>query len=398
MAMKNPPLSENEVLKNRYFGMPTTRMTRHQRVAFTGMIKIAYEGLLIDKNQTIFEYDTNSFFELIGIKKERKGSHLFSKVFIDEDGWEDIDEQYSLQAILSDLIRKIITFRHKDSTGKIYKFQETTMISQFTLTREKIVFSLSPWIMDRVLVMDSGYILKMPIISSFKNTYSVALFEQMEQRLKWRRWEVKVSVLRQILGMELTEHKRFTNFRKWVLEKAKKEINEKTNYTLAYELIKKGRSIDKIIFTWHIAKDDDPYTQWKSFIRTTFIETPLLKSKVGGSAEQHLIKVNSKGLLYNQYNSDYVYSSEEAKVIWKYMFDNQEQMLIKNKTKGDDASIDSDNVKDYSTFIGKDYIFDNDLYPNIILITPVKNKLKVKFYDGNTFILTEAELTEGVKF
>jgi hypothetical protein len=79
------------------------------------------------------------------------------------------------------------------------------------------------------------------------------------------------------------------------------------------------------------------------------------------------------------------------------MFDNQDQLLIKNSNK-DTLPSDEDHIKDYSAFIGKDYIFDEDLYQNIILITPVKNKLKVQFYDGNNFILTEDELKEGVIF
>jgi len=392
--------SSTEVYKNRVFGMPTTKMTRHQRVSFSAMIKIAFDELKNseDKNKLTFEYNTNSFFELIGIKNERKGSHLFSKVFVDEDGWNEKSDEYALETTLSDLIKKSVSFRHKNDEGKIYQVEETSMISYFSLTREKIKFSLSPWIAERVVNMNSGYIMQMPTIASFKSGYAVTLFEQLEQRRDFKTWKTSIKILRRIFGIEDNSYQRFNNFRLKVLDVAKDEINEKTNYTLAYELIKKGRSIDRISFTWHIKKDEDPYTQWKSFIRTTFIDEPLLKSKVGGSAKLHLIKVNSKGLLYNQYNSDYVYSSEEAKVIWKYMFDNQELLLIKNKTKDDDTPVDLDNTKDYSAFIGKDYLFDDDLYPNIILITPVKDKLKVRVYDGTTFILTETELTEGVKF
>lgn len=392
--------SSTEVYKNRVFGMPTTKMTRHQRVSFSAMIKIAFDELKNseDKNKLTFEYNTNSFFELIGIKNERKGSHLFSKVFVDEDGWNEKSDEYALETTLSDLIKKSVSFRHKNDEGKIYQVEETSMISYFSLTREKIKFSLSPWIAERVVNMNSGYIMQMPTIASFKSGYAVTLFEQLEQRRDFKTWKTSIKILRRIFGIEDNSYQRFNNFRLKVLDVAKDEINEKTNYTLAYELIKKGRSIDRISFTWHIKKDEDPYTQWKSFIRTTFIDEPLLKSKVGGSVKLHLIKVNSKGLLYNQYNSDYAYSSEEAKVIWKYMFDNQELLLIKNKTKDDDTPIDLDNTKDYSAFIGKDYLFDDDLYPNIILITPVKDKLKVRVYDGTTFILTETELTEGVKF
>lgn len=390
--------SENEVIKNRIFGMPTTKMTRHQRVSFTAMIKIAYDQLTNNPEMTSFEYPVNDFFEMIGISKKRKQGHLFSKVFIDDEGWEQEDDEYSLEKSLSEIIGTSINMRHKDPDGKTYRVEKTVLISHFSLTREKVIFRFDEWVRKNIPAVNNVYIMKLPIIASLKSGYTVTLFEQLEQRRDFRKWEISTGNLRLIYGLEENKYKKFSDFRKHIIELSLNEINEKTNYSLAVKYKKKGRTIDKIIFTWHLEKDANSYEQWRSFVRETFTEVPLLKSRVGGSKEQHLIKLNDKGLLYNEYNPGYVYSSTEAEVLWKYMFDNQELLLIRNHTKNDTVDNKLVNQKDYSTFIGKDYFFDNELYTNIILITPTKNKLKVKFYDGNTFIITESELKEGIQF
>jgi len=57
------------------------------------------------------------------------------------------------------------------------------------------------------------------------------------------------------------DYDRFFNFEKWVLKEPIKEINSQTHFHVTYEKIKKGRSIDLIVF--HIEKkrttDDNSY-------------------------------------------------------------------------------------------------------------------------------------------
>ena len=59
----------------------------------------------------------------------------------------------------------------------------------------------------------------------------------------------------------VNEYKDFRNFDKWVLKKPIEEINKYTSFNVSYEKIKKGRSIDNIVF--HIEKkrmaDDNSY-------------------------------------------------------------------------------------------------------------------------------------------
>ena len=59
----------------------------------------------------------------------------------------------------------------------------------------------------------------------------------------------------------VNEYKNMTDFTKWVLKKSISEINEQTTFNVTYDKVKKGRSIDSIVF--HITKkqvaDDSSY-------------------------------------------------------------------------------------------------------------------------------------------
>ena len=59
----------------------------------------------------------------------------------------------------------------------------------------------------------------------------------------------------------VNEYQRFTNFTKKILDIPLKEINDNTTFKVSYEKVKKGRSIDSIVF--HITKkrraDDNSY-------------------------------------------------------------------------------------------------------------------------------------------
>jgi len=385
---------EKEVLKNRVFGMPTTKMTRHQRVSFTAMVKIAYDILSENQDQKVFEYDTQEFMKMIGITKKRKQSRLFTKIFVDEEGWEQESEEYSLEKTLRELITKEIVFRFKDDTGKTYKVEATALLAYFKLTRDKVTFEFSEWIRSRILTTNNAYIMKIPIIASFKSGYTVTLFEQLEQRRDFKRWEVSVKVLRKIFGLDDEKYKRFGNFRARVLEVAKKEINEKTNYTLAYELTKVGKRVEKIIFTWYVNKNS--FVEWKEFMRKNFVDTPLVEIP-GQDKTMHLIQIAKDGKLYNARKPDMYYSTEKADTLWRWMHDHQNLLITHQKRMLKDKDYTG---KDYTEFYGKDLMFDDEMFHHIILITPTQkhNKIKIQFETGEMIIMDEDEFKSSVIF
>ena len=86
-------------------------------------------------------------------------------------------------------------------------------------------------------------------VSSFDSKYSIRLYELM---VKWKaasktdRYEI--GDLRSKLGVEPTEYKTMSLFKKNVLDKALNEINAKSDLTVEYEQYKTGKTITHISF------------------------------------------------------------------------------------------------------------------------------------------------------
>ncbi len=81
--------------------------------------------------------------------------------------------------------------------------------------------------------------------------YSVKGGRRAEQVETYRNPSIKISELRSLTDT-INEYKDMSNFTKRVLDNSLKEINAYTSFNVTYEKIKKGRSIDSIVF--HIEK------------------------------------------------------------------------------------------------------------------------------------------------
>lgn len=90
--------------------------------------------------------------------------------------------------------------------------------------------------------------------------YSVKGGRRAEQVESYRNPSISVKELRTMTDT-VNEFKRFYDFEKWILRQPLEEINAHTSFNVSYDKIKKGRSIDSIVF--HIEKkrraDDNSY-------------------------------------------------------------------------------------------------------------------------------------------
>ena len=93
--------------------------------------------------------------------------------------------------------------------------------------------------------------LKLSSIYSFKSFYTMRLYELLRQWFDSKpSIEFELDTLKSLLGIENQKsYSNYANFNKYVVEKAVKEINKKSELTIEYKPIKKGRKIVAIIFT-----------------------------------------------------------------------------------------------------------------------------------------------------
>ncbi len=93
------------------------------------------------------------------------------------------------------------------------------------------------------------------VIIQFKSQHTIRIYQLLKQFIKLGKREFTVIELKEKLGLKKTQYPIFTDFRRFVLDKVKKEFEEKYesgNYkcdlTFVLETIKEGRKITSIRF------------------------------------------------------------------------------------------------------------------------------------------------------
>lgn len=90
-------------------------------------------------------------------------------------------------------------------------------------------------------------------VAGLTSVYAVRLYELL---IAWRSTAqspvIELAEFRQRLGVEEGEYPRMTDFKRWVLDAAIKQINEHTDITAAYDQHKRGRSITGFSFSFDL--------------------------------------------------------------------------------------------------------------------------------------------------
>ena len=93
-------------------------------------------------------------------------------------------------------------------------------------------------------------------VVQFSHSYSFRFYELCKQYESLGERVVNVEELRKMLCLEEKEYDRFYDFEKRIIEPSIKEINQRTEISISYEKIKKGKSIEKLKFL--IEQKSDP--------------------------------------------------------------------------------------------------------------------------------------------
>lgn len=153
----------------------------------------------------------------------------------------------ALKQCVEKLITRQFTF-FKDNKNKV----KTTWIAgiEYVYGENAIILALSPHVVDELTKLEANFTsYYLEQISPFKSVYSIRIFEIMKQWKSAGKTPVlDISDFRLKLGILPSEYQRINNFKAKVLDFALSEINEKTDLTVNYEQIKKGRQISGFQF------------------------------------------------------------------------------------------------------------------------------------------------------
>ena len=125
-----------------------------------------------------------------------------------------------------------------------YKIRGKLDMSEVKLILDEDVF-------DYVQSLDRNFTgLRLETLYSFRSFHSMRIYELLKQWSETKN-EIayEIDTLKELLGVENNRgYKNFSNFNKYVLEKAKKEINEKSEFSISIKTKKVGRSVKGVCF------------------------------------------------------------------------------------------------------------------------------------------------------
>ena len=180
--------------------------------------------------------------ELVGkVEQDLWGTYHFElpTEYFFEDG---ANRQRIKQAIKS-LNDKSFEYEDEDGWG-ICRLIEMPFIDK----RGKVEFYLGKKLVDVFLNFNKGYSkYQLDISLSFKSVYSMRMYELISNQT--RKLTFRISKLKEMWNVTEKGYERNYNFIQRIIETAKKELDEKSNWSFTYMPIKRGRSFELIEFT-----------------------------------------------------------------------------------------------------------------------------------------------------
>ena len=179
------------------------------------------------------------------------------------------------------VMQKEAFFEIREEAGKGFKFKSIVPIPyvEWTDYHDEVKIEFHREIMPYLIELKKNFTqYALSDVMELNSKYSIILYKwlsmnynqyehysakggrRVNQVESYRNPSITVKELREITDT-IHEYKRMQDFTRWTLEKPLEEINAHTSFNVTYEKVKKGRSIDSIVF--HIEKkrmaDDNSY-------------------------------------------------------------------------------------------------------------------------------------------
>lgn len=158
-----------------------------------------------------------------------------------------------LQYITANLMKRAIKIHELEN-------QEILQVSWLSSARYQIkkgcvLLEFSPQLKPYLLQLKSHFTkLSLSDMMQLTSIYSMRFYELLKQYEIVGQRKISVKEIREYCGIVEGEYKRYNDFKKDVLERAKKEINGKTDIIINYTEIKESRKI--VAIEWTIKKKD----------------------------------------------------------------------------------------------------------------------------------------------
>ena len=229
-----------------------------------------------------------------------------------------VDSQYKeLRKVTMRLIQRGLSIYEPEA-------KEWLQVSWLSSARYKtklgvVLLEFSPQLKPYLLQLKSQFT-KIDIADSmkFKSVYAVRIFELLVQHAYIGNRYTSITDIRDWCGIQKTEHKLYSNLKQDVLNRAKTEINAKTDYEVDYEEIKESRKVVGLKWTikkkTHFEKSQSEKATIlaKELRSTTAILEQLLEYGFTKQAANRLLKNHEEANIVNAIKAVEVYMIKHA--------------------------------------------------------------------------------------
>jgi plasmid replication initiation protein len=129
-----------------------------------------------------------------------------------------------------------------------------SVMNNIEITKDKIYFTPATVIKEIILESHTSSkkaFLKYILFNGIRHKQTLLLLDYI-LKLNKSFFEISIKDLRIVFELQLDQYKNFNSLKNFVIERAVKEINEKTSLNIEYEITKKeGRKVIAVSFTYY---------------------------------------------------------------------------------------------------------------------------------------------------
>lgn len=141
-----------------------------------------------------------------------------------------------------------------------YRWRSINFLSDVTMHYNTLRIVIPQFIIEHMINPHKFTLLSMRIMAGFESVYSLGLYEMCSSERENNVTEfISIDELKSRFGIVGQYQRDFSELRRWVLDVAVKEVNEKTDIHVEYELKREGRKFGAIRFT--VTESQDP--KWR---------------------------------------------------------------------------------------------------------------------------------------
>ncbi|MGL6341410.1 MAG: replication initiation protein, partial [Waterburya sp.] len=182
--------------------------------------------------------------------KETRFDETFEMSIKDFADFLELDKKNFYRSMLSttrDFIGRVIEF-YDDELGKIRQMGVVTTVD-YDLATKNVHIRINPDLKPYLIGLRSQFTMySLQEVMQYKSVYSMRIYQILSQWNYQEKVKYTIEQLRFMLNIEPDEYKLYGDFKRKVLEVAKKEINKSSTLKFSYSEIKTGRKVTTIEF------------------------------------------------------------------------------------------------------------------------------------------------------